>query len=157
MTAEERIKKWKAEGEYAKALVVMSSLYRRKRTKKEICKPYGLTEKELDELLEYDECFKDAFNNKGVTAEKIYMDKAYDNAFGYYKSESRKERDFMNNDGKMVHEVTEKKKFYPGTDQALWYFGSIIMGKKDLDPDSLNREFKKVNKVTCLKPTKKKK
>lgn len=54
MTAEERIKKWKAEGEYAKALVVMSSLYRRKRTKKEICKPYGLTEKELDELLEYD-------------------------------------------------------------------------------------------------------
>jgi hypothetical protein len=63
----------------------------------------------------------------------------------------------MNNDGKMVHEVTEKKKFYPGTDQALWYFGSIIMGKKDLDPDSLNREFKKVNKVTCLKPTKKKK
>lgn len=116
-----------------------------------------MTEKELDELLAYDECFQQAFTNKGVVAEKIYIDKAVDNAFVYYRSESKKERDFMNNEGKMVHEVTEKKKFYPGTDQALWYFGTIILGINDFDPNKLSKEFKEANKITCLKPTKKKK
>lgn len=156
MTAEERVKLWKADDTYAEKLMVIASLVRYKFPKEEIAKTEGMTLKDLNELIEYDELFKMAFERKGIVLKKQFIQETVRRAFGYYKPESITERDTIDSTGRAVRIRTSKKKWYAGSDEVFFYWGKKFVDP-DMDKDLEDREFKKGNKVTCLKPTKKKK
>ncbi|MBR0295671.1 MAG: hypothetical protein IJQ67_07245 [Bacilli bacterium] len=156
MTAEERVKKWIAEEVYAEKLMTFATLVRYKYPKEEIAKTEAMTLEELEELINYDEMFKMAFEGKGIVSKKQYIQETIRRAFGYYKPEHVTEKDTIDSNGKAVRIRTTKKKWYPGSDEVFFYFGKKFVDP-EMDKDLEGRQFKEGNKVTCLKPTKKKK
>ena len=156
MTAEERVKKWIAEEVYAEKLMVFASLVRYKFSKEDIAKTESMTIEEVDELIKYDEMFKLAFEGSGIVCKKQFIQETIRRAFGYYKPEYVTEKDTIDSSGKAVRVRTTKKKWYPGSDDAFFYFGKKFVGP-EMDKDLESRQFKEENKVTCLKKETKKK
>ena len=156
MTAEERVKKWIAEDVYAEKLMVLATLVRCKFPKEDIAKTEAMTLQELEELIEYDEMFKMAFEGNGIVLHKQFIQETVRRSIGYYRPEYVTEKDTIDSTGKAVRVRTTKKKWYQGSDDALLYFGKKFVGP-EMDKDLEGRQFKEENKVVCLKKEPKKK
>ena len=87
MTAEERVKKWIADDVYAEKLMVLATLVRCKFPKEDIAKTESMTLQELEELIEYDEMFKMAFEGNGIVLHKQFIQETVRRSIGYYRPE----------------------------------------------------------------------
>ena len=102
MTAEEKVKVWKAEEEYSKKVICFAAQIRDGFTLEEIADLEGWTMDELNELLEYDRNFRSAIDRTTKVMRKQFIEAAYDKAFGYWKSDSLTEREQIDSNGKAV-------------------------------------------------------
>lgn len=155
MTAEERIKLWKATDEYNKKLNCFAGKTRLKLTKEQIASYEGMTVEEMDELIAYDPNVRGAFEKSLVIMKNHFVEKSFDRAFGYYKDENQLVKDTIDSNGKAVRVRSTKKKWHEGNGDAFFYWAKKFLGP-EFDNDEENREFKRENKVKCVKPKKKK-
>lgn len=155
MTAEEKVKRWKAEDIYSKKLICFAAEIRDGFTLEEIANLEGWTMEELNELLEYDKNFRSAIDRTTKIMKKQFIECAFDRAFGYWKADSVTEREQYDSSGKAVKVRYSKKKWHDGSDDAFFYWAKKYVSP-DLDKDKESRDFKKENNV-CPIPKKKKK
>lgn len=155
MTAEERVKLWKANGEYNKKVTCFAACLRINLTKDDIAAHEGLTVEELDEIIAYDSYIKRAFEKNIKVMKAHFVSEAYDRAFGCLREEHVSVRETIDSNGKASRVRSSKQRWHDGNGEAFFYWAKKFLGS-EYDNDEENREFKRENKVKCVKPKKKK-